>query len=221
MGTLNGNAPRIAVCLIERSPLAASQLVNLLKTDRKLNIHMRSESVTDDLTAIDVFVIDHGTLSIPLNVLLAQIEAGNPDAKIVIIGQPASREELCAFVASGIHGFLTYGEINTKLLKVIETVAGGRLKIPADILEEYVVRSRESLARKKKRNGVLTPQELNVVNLVKQHLSNKEIASMLQITESTVKFHLSNVFGKLGVRTRQLIPRTNTTSSYESNGYHA
>jgi DNA-binding NarL/FixJ family response regulator len=221
MGALNGSAPRITVCLIERSPLAASQLINLLKTDRKLQVHIRSESVTNDPTHVDVFVIDHGTLSVPLQVLLAQIEAGSPDAKIVIIDQPASKEELCTLVASGIHGFLSYAEINMKLLKVIETVAGGRLKIPSDILEEYVVRSRTTLAKKKKWNSVLTPRELNVVNLVTQKLSNKEIASTLQITESTVKFHLSNVFGKLGVRTRQLIPRSNTTSSYESNGYQA
>jgi two-component system nitrate/nitrite response regulator NarP len=220
-GISNGSAPKVAVCLIERSPLAASQLVRLLKTDRKLQVHVRSESAANGHADVSVFVIDRGTLAMPLSVLLAQLEVESPDAKIVIIDQPASKEELCTLVSGGIHGFLSYAEIDTKLLSVIQTVAAGRLKIPTDILEEYVVRSRTSLLKRKKRQSVLTPREQSIADLVTQRLSNKEIASMLEITESTVKFHLSNIFGKLGVRTRELIPRTGPNGSCESNGYHA
>lgn len=52
----------------------------------------------------------------------------------------------------------------------------------------------------------LSLREREVVELVVKGLSNREIGAMLFVTEKTVKFHLTNIFAKLGIRTRaQLI----------------
>jgi DNA-binding CsgD family transcriptional regulator len=48
----------------------------------------------------------------------------------------------------------------------------------------------------------LTARERDVLELVSQGLSNKQIAQKLQISEHTVKFHLSSLFAKLGVSSR-------------------
>lgn len=217
-GTLNGCPARTAVCLVERSPLAASQLLQILETDQTLEVHIRSEVIVSGHTDINVFVIDRGTLNGPLAVLLTQIEIENPEAKLVIIDEPISKEELCTLLSAGIHGFLAYRDINTKLLGVIHFVAAGRLTIPSEILEEYVIRLRAALAKKKQKQGMLTPREQTIADLATQRLSNKEIASMLRITESTVKFHLSNIFSKLGVRTRELIPAPHSNNFFATNG---
>lgn len=208
-GNSNGCPARIAVCLVERSPLAASQLLQILETDQTLEVHIRSELIANGHPDIDVFVIDRGTLNSPLSVLLTKIEIENPEAKLVIIDEPISKEELCTLLSAGIHGFLAYHDIDAELLGVIHFVAAGRLTIPSEILEEYVIRLRAALAKKKQKQGMLTSREQTIADLATQRLSNKEIASMLRITESTVKFHLSNIFSKLGVRTRELIPAPN------------
>ncbi len=48
----------------------------------------------------------------------------------------------------------------------------------------------------------LTPRQLEVLGLITQGLSNKEIARELGLSEATVKFHLKNIFAKLGVSRR-------------------
>jgi LuxR family maltose regulon positive regulatory protein len=47
-----------------------------------------------------------------------------------------------------------------------------------------------------------TWRERRIIELVKRRLSNKEISAILGVSEGTVKFHLSNIFAKLGVRDR-------------------
>jgi DNA-binding NarL/FixJ family response regulator len=55
---------------------------------------------------------------------------------------------------------------------------------------------------------MLTKRERTIVGLLKRRLGNKEIAAALKISEGTVKFHLSNVFRKLGVRDRRSVELT-------------
>ena len=47
-----------------------------------------------------------------------------------------------------------------------------------------------------------TWRERRIIELVKRRLSNKEISAILNVSEGTIKFHLSNIFAKLGVRDR-------------------
>ncbi len=58
---------------------------------------------------------------------------------------------------------------------------------------------------------MLTPRESQILELVKRRLSNKEIAGIRRVQESTVKFHLSNIFSKLRVPNRQALIDTDGT----------
>jgi DNA-binding CsgD family transcriptional regulator len=64
--------------------------------------------------------------------------------------------------------------------------------------------------------GALTPQEVTILSLVSRNLSNKEIGHRLRISERTVKFHLTNMFDKLGVRSRHALARfANVFAEYD------
>jgi len=128
-----------------------------------------------------VFVVDRRTISVPLSQLSLQIDAQYSGAKILVIDRALSTEELCTILLSGAHGFVSYDEIETDLIAAIRTVANGRFRIAPEVLE--------------------------ALELVGRQLSKREIASALQITESSVKFHLGSILAKLGVRTRQLVPK--------------
>lgn len=69
------------------------------------------------------------------------------------------------------------------------------------VFSRYFFIHQEEKKRARKKSS-LSPQELQVLQLIADGLSNKEIASELFIAESTVKSHVSNVFGKLGARRR-------------------
>jgi DNA-binding NarL/FixJ family response regulator len=204
--TANPRRIRIAVCVIEHSPLILSHLFHVLQTEPQIKVCTAPMELGNwGSVDICVFVVDKRTISVPLSQLSLQIDAQYPGAKILVIDQALSTEELCTILLSGAHGFVSYDEIETDLLAAIRTVANGRLRIAPEVLEAFVLHSRSTLKRKPQSS--LTERERSIAELVGRQLSNKEIASVLQITESTVKFHLGNIFGKLGVRTRQLVPQ--------------
>ena len=103
-----------------------------------------------------------------------------------------------AAVQAGAQGYLLKGAPREELFKAIRVVsAGGSLLQPvvASKLLNHV-RAQENDAEP------LTERELEVLRLLAQGKSNKEIAARLVITERTVKFHVSSIMGKLGAGNR-------------------
>jgi NarL family two-component system response regulator YdfI len=87
-----------------------------------------------------------------------------------------------------------------RLLAAIKAVAAGFV-----VLDEHAA-GIESLRSegepRREQVETLTPRELEVLHLLAEGLPNKEIATTLEISEHTVKFHLSSIFGKLGATSR-------------------
>ncbi|KAA0875198.1 response regulator transcription factor [Nitrincola tapanii] len=95
---------------------------------------------------------------------------------------------------------------NTEILsQVAKTVNEGALWLPAPLVTS-VIGIISSLLEKRQTQPAdlsnLTEREREVTEAVVAGASNKEVAKQLQITERTVKAHLSNIFDKLGVRDR-------------------
>jgi DNA-binding NarL/FixJ family response regulator len=111
-------------------------------------------------------------------------------------------EELLRLVLQGVRGFISYNTARSELPRAIRVVAEGHLWINRAILDKLPdYRQSLSVGRNDSRPR-LTPREGAFVDMLQQRLSNKEIASKLAISERTVKFHLKNLFTKLGVHDR-------------------
>ena len=81
----------------------------------------------------------------------------------------------------------------------------GKNGLPQVVFEEFLayrgaLQSEEDPVREGR--GIFTPREKLVIGLLERRLGKKEISQILGISESTVKFHLSNIFRKLGARDR-------------------
>jgi DNA-binding CsgD family transcriptional regulator len=109
-------------------------------------------------------------------------------------------EEMCRFLALGVNGFVRYSEVVRKLRKAVEIVANGRLYVSRSVLERFVAYTR--LTDTAKVSGPLTPRQKQILQLLDNHCTNKEISSHLEISENTVKFHLAKIYSKLGVSDR-------------------
>jgi DNA-binding NarL/FixJ family response regulator len=152
-----------------------------------------------------VFLLDAATLPTALSKYLRALRLRFPRAPTLVLDAPQPREELCRLLLLGIQGFLAYSEVEEQLLPAVHAVADGRLWVAPIVLEEFA-RFSAQLSRARAMKGVpLTRKQKRILDLVQRRLSNKEIASILNISESTVKFHLGNIFLKLGVRDRQTI----------------
>ncbi|MFQ5694613.1 MAG: LuxR C-terminal-related transcriptional regulator [Terriglobia bacterium] len=202
------NATAIAVCVVEYNPLAARHLEQLLGLDDGLCLLPRDQVLTakpDSKPAVGVFVVDAGTLPTPLSKYLRYLRFRFPDARFLILGDPEPEEELCRLLFLGIQGFLCYQDVPARLLEAVRAVHAGETWVAPAVLERYGRFASRVTRSKELRHAPLTPREQRICDLIRRRLSNKEVAVILNLTESTVKYNLSRIFAKLGVRDRSAL----------------
>jgi len=119
--------------------------------------------------------------------------AEDPKAKIIVLAEHAGDAEITRALKKGAAGYVCKDISPAELVKAIRTVAAGRKYIPDDIARVLS----ENLGQEE-----LTPAEANVLRMIVGGMSNKEIAFTLDVSENTVKSHIQNIFGKIGVSDR-------------------
>lgn len=196
---------KVSICLVEHNPLAAERLLQVLEADAAIHVFSCQEVLGERAALrkdVSIFVIDQGTLPDPLSKYLRFVRFHLPELKPIVLDVPQPPGELLTLLVLGTKGFVTYSEACESLCAAVRAVNEGHLWFAPDILEQYVQFS--SLVAQAKAGGdSLTPRERRIVGLLKRRLANKEIAAILGISENTVKFHLSNIYNKLGVSDRQ------------------
>lgn len=205
-GTRQGCVP---VLLVGCNPLALEYLSATVRQDPTLEI-TRVEALasrSDKQGMTPVFVVDNCGLQIPLSECVKRAQYSFPKAKCLVLGPELDHEALLQLVWIKIDGFIPYREVRQSLLQAIHSVALGRIWFPRDILREYVHNTREGHLKTTPAGEAMTSRETQILELVKRRLSNKEIAEILQIRESTVKFHLSNIYSKIRVSSRRELVR--------------
>ena len=109
---------------------------------------------------------------------------------VVVISAGFDRRVIRLALAAGADGFVLDDELEQSLAAAVRGVCSGQLSVPRD--------ARNIVARPR-----LSTREKQILGMVVLGFSNGEIAARLFLAESTVKSHLSSVFSKLGVRSRQ------------------
>jgi DNA-binding NarL/FixJ family response regulator len=191
--------PRVG--LIEQNPLALPYLQYLLREGHIIvrfyaGMPTRANS---SRKPIAVFVVDVGTLLVSLDTFLQQMRDQFPASKILLIGHKLSHHQMSILLGQGIDGFVTYSEVKKKIVLAIRAVLDGKLWFPSETLEQF----RAGAKAPRLRWESVTTRERRIIGLLEQRLSNKQAAAALNVSENTIKFHLSNIFRKLDVHDRQ------------------
>ena len=116
-----------------------------------------------------------------------------PKAKVIVLAEHVGDAEISKALKKGAAGYICKDVSPDELVDAIRTVAAGRKYIPDDIARVLS----ENIGKEE-----LTPAESNVLRMIVGGMSNKEIAFALDVSENTVKTHVSNIFGKIGVSDR-------------------
>ncbi len=188
----------VRVSFIEQNPLALQLLLSILRKDPSAQV-IRNEDLSGlskGEAASAVIVVDNCGLPLPLSECLRRLRVHFADAKYVLLDQERAREDLVRLLSLGIDGFLPFGEVRSSLLPAVHSVAKGNIWVPREVLREYVQQGRKSTQADPSGPERMTSREKQILELVKRRLSNKEIGDILGIRESTVKFHLSNIYSK-------------------------
>ena len=136
---------------------------------------------------------------------LTQIQ---PDSRIIVLTTFDDDEHIFDGLRAGAVGYLLKDVSSDKLVEAIRATAGGQSflqpSVAAKLISEFTrVTSHQPLTTSNQPLvEPLSERELEVLQQVATGASNKEIAAELFITEGTVKNHLTNILGKLGVRDR-------------------
>lgn len=116
-----------------------------------------------------------------------------PNARILVLTSYDGDEYIHQAMKSGALGYLLKDVSTRELVSAIRLVRQGTRYLPSDVLQRMMNRVYAS---------DLSPRELQVLKLIVEGKSNKEIADELKIVEGTVKYHLSMIFSKMNVQDR-------------------
>jgi DNA-binding NarL/FixJ family response regulator len=112
-----------------------------------------------------------------------------PDARIIALTSYDGDQDIYRALDAGVRGYLLKETVHTDVLRAIRTVQSGKRLMPPEVAE----RLSEHFPQ-----VALTPRETEVLALVADGLSNKEIADRLGRASGTIKIHIENILDKLG-----------------------
>jgi len=149
----------------------------------------------------DIVVIDIGMPLLNGIDATAQILRENPQIGVIILSMHADESYIMRALNAGAKGYLLKDSADDDLLKAVRTVAEGKPffspVIAHTLLEDYVKLMREHRAMDS--YDLLTEREREVLQLLAEGKSNKEVASLLGLSPYTVESHRNNLMQKLNL----------------------
>ncbi len=149
----------------------------------------------------DVLVMDIGMPSLNGIEAAAQITQSHPEVSIVMLSMHSDESYVLRALKAGAKGYLLKDSAEADLIRAVHAVADGKSffspAVSKVLLDDYV--------RKLKRSGtedpydLLTPREREVLQLVAEGKSNKEVAQLLNLSVYTIETHRSNIMEKLNL----------------------
>jgi DNA-binding NarL/FixJ family response regulator len=154
----------------------------------------------------DVILMDVGLTEFKESSLVQSIKNKMPEVKVIGMGFVPSQSDVVDFVEAGASGFILKDATVKEFLGTIQSVAQGAQILPPSLAGSLF--SFVAEVALKKRNGKIanavrmTKREREIIVLIADALSNKEIAQQLDIANHTVKSHVHNIMEKLALHTR-------------------
>jgi len=129
-----------------------------------------------------------------------------PDVKVIIVTVSEDDQDLFEAVKSGAEGYLLKDMSEEELGSTLAKISAGEPALSpglaAKILDEFARIAKEGAGKSAGPEGELTDREREVLRLVADGATNREIGSQLYISENTVSFHMKNILAKLHLKNR-------------------
>jgi DNA-binding NarL/FixJ family response regulator len=131
-----------------------------------------------------------------------------PNTQVAVVSASTRRSDVLLALEAGAHGYIPKGLGIAELSRALESIRAGAIYVPTLLADLTETENEPSFAIKKPEASAsasptgLTRRQRDVLRLVVQGLSNKEIARELKLGEGTVKVHVAALFRVLGVSSR-------------------
>ncbi|WP_404455318.1 response regulator [Oceanobacillus kapialis] len=140
-----------------------------------------------------------------------RVKETHPDVKVILLTTYADEDLVITGVNAGADGFLLKSLRSASLIRSIREVydneivlSGSAARILAEKIRDQTYSKKEILDRKlRNRNITLSARELDIVCLLMDHLTNKQIAEKLFLSEGTIKNYISELYHKFDIPNRK------------------
>jgi DNA-binding NarL/FixJ family response regulator len=193
----------IRVAIADDHPLFRAGVVMSLRDEAGIDV---VGEASDAATALelartllpDVMILD---IAMPGSGLTAarEISAACPSARIVMLTVSEDEDDILAAVKAGASGYVLKGSGASELADVVRSVHAGEVYVAPALAWSML---RELRTPRTSPYDELTEREREVLELVAEGLSNSEVGERLYLAEKTIKHHMTNILGKLHVRSR-------------------
>ncbi len=160
----------------------------------------QAKELQPDIVLLDILMPGGSGLEVIGDILLV-----SPSSKVLLLTGSESEADLLAGVKAGARGYLTKDIPVPELIAAIDAVAAGGAALSPTMAGKLIDVAHQLFGHKELlalRQPTLTGREIEVLELVAQGNTNRQIAELLFISESTVKNHIRNILDKLGLHSR-------------------
>jgi DNA-binding NarL/FixJ family response regulator len=188
----------IRILVVDDHPMLREGVIAVIEAEEDLRIAGQAsngaeaveafQKLQPDVTLMDLQMPGMGGIE-----AIQAIRSAFPEARIIVLTTYAGDVQALRALKAGAVGYLLKSALRKDLIDTIRKVHGGRKHIPPEIAEQIAFHAADES---------LSDREISILQLVAAGKANKEIARQLSISEETVKAHLKNIFGKLGVTDR-------------------
>lgn len=202
---------KIRVLLIEDNRFLRDGIADILRNSGGFIVDARADGddstgQLDGMRQPDVVLLDLGLEKENSLKLMTLLRERFPEARVIAMDILPDNNDIVEFVKAGGCGFILKNASVDDYVKTLHAVAGGATILPEILTQSLFTQIVESVL--KSGNGIpahaiqLTKREREIVDLISDGKSNKEIAQELHIATFTVKSHVHNVLEKLELNTR-------------------
>jgi len=204
-------APKIRIIIVEDHRLCRESLGLVLAQENFIEIVAEAVNGLRAIEVISELKPDIVLVGITMSEsdgiqIISAIKERSPETKPIIITGGMDEEVIIKAIEAGAKGYLSRNSSISRLFKAIKAVHNGELWIERQLIAKYFngdITADSCLAGSpEKIEQVLTPREQEILRILMQGATNKEIGRQLYICEKTVKSHLNSIFKKLNVSSR-------------------
>jgi DNA-binding NarL/FixJ family response regulator len=193
-----GTPSLIRILTVDDHPLLRKGIAALVNAEPDLKLIAEASNGKEALEAFrshrpDITLMD---LQMPEMDGLEAVEAIRrefPEARIIVLTTYSGDTQVLRALKGGARGYMLKGNVHKELLDAIRAVHAGQRRIPPELAAELADHAADD---------ALTTREIDVLRLIAEGNSNKEIGDHLTIGEATVKSHVTSILSKLGANDR-------------------
>ncbi|WP_229189981.1 LuxR C-terminal-related transcriptional regulator [Bradyrhizobium brasilense] len=196
------------VVIASRYPVVLLGLNCLLEAEHDFKVVARCNDIASCFKAIqslapDIAILDMSMPDISGQAMLEVANSGALGVRLVFLAASVEDRDLAMLAAAGACGVLLSEEEPETLLQTLRQVADGQKTLPPPSYEEAIPYAQTTIPEKYL--AVLTDRERQIMRLVSEGLSNKEIGRRLKVADGTIKVHLHHIFRKLEISNRTVL----------------